>query len=219
MGGVRSGESSGSRRSIDESELKFPPGSDKAERVAMRLEAIEEYGRLVIGPASTIKYIGRLVVCFLIGALGLVTLILGADGFVALCAVAVIAIFGIWFPVLTVKRNRRNYHLELTPEAVELIQVTPDGEDTVHHATWSVVDSVTTARFGNRPEAPLYPVLNVESASGSGRRTKRRAFLSPEVYGEKFVLDQPLEVTTWELLDLVTAAHQKFKSKPEASDQ
>lgn len=204
-----------SRQSADESSLIFPAGASKGERVAIRLESIEKNGRLVIGRASSGAYTGRLIGSVALGLLGLLVLVLGADGFVALCAVVHLILFGLVSPMLIVRRHQQDYRLELTPESLELIRDGQSGEETVHHATWSVVDSVTTASFGNRPESPSFPAVNVAFASGSGRRSTRRSFLTREIQGERIVLNQPLEVGRWELVDLLTAAHERFRPKPD----
>lgn len=209
-----SDEAPGYRHSTDESSLSFPAGASKAERVAMRLDTIEKNGRLVIGRASSGAYIGRLIGSVAIGLLGLLVLVLGADGFVALCGVVLVVLFVLVFPVLIVRRHQQDYRLELTLESLELVRTGKSGEETMHHATWSVVDSVTTASFGNRPESPSFPAVNVAFASGSGRRSTRRSFLTREIQGERIVLNQPLEVGRWELVDLLTAAHERFKPKP-----
>ena len=212
-----SDETSGYRQSADESSLSFPAGSSKAERVVMRLDFIEDNGRLVIGHAPAGAHIGRLIGSVVLGLLGLLVLVLGADGFVALCGFVIVVLFGLVFPVLIVRRQQQDYRLELTPESLELVRSGQGGEETVHHATWSVVESVTTASFGNRPESPSFPSVNVAFASGSGRRAKHRAPFRREVLGEKIVLNQPLEVGRWELIDLLTAAHQRFRPKPDSA--
>ena len=174
------------RQSADESSLSFPAGA----------------------------HIGRVIGSVALGLLGLLVLLLGADGFIALCGVALVVLFGLVFPILIVKRHQQDHRHELTPEGLELVRSGQSGEETVHQATWSVVDSVTTASLGNRPEAPDFPAVNVAFASGSGRRPKHRSLFSREVLGEKIVLNQPLEIGRWELVELLTAAHERFKPRP-----
>lgn len=113
-----------------------------------------------------------------LGLLGLLVLVLGADGFVALCGVVLVVLFGLVFPILIVKRHRQDRRFEL------------------------------------RPEVPDFPAVNVAFASGPGRRPKHRSPFSREVLGEKIVLSQPLEIDRWEPVELLTAAHERFKPRP-----
>lgn len=201
----------GPRQTTDESALNFPAGTSKSEKIEKRLDLIENNGRLVIARGSSGAYIGRAIGSVAIGLLGLVVLVLGADGFVALCGVAFIVVFGLVVPIFIFKRYRQDHFLELTSDGFELVRRGQGGEETVHQATWSVVDSVTTVRPGNRPVAPSFPAINVAFASGEGRRSSRRSFLTREHLGERIVLNQPLGIGRWELVELLTAAHQRFK--------
>ena len=201
----------GPRQTTDESALNFPAGTSKSEKIEKRLDLIENNGRLVIARGSSGAHIGRAIGSVAIGLLGLVVLVLGADGFVALCGGAFILIFGLAVPVFIFKRYQQDYFLELTSAGFELVRRGQSGEETMHQATWSVVDSVTTVRSGNRPVAPSFPAINVAFASGAGRRSSRRSFLTREHLGERIVLNQPLEIGRWELVYLLTAAHQRFR--------
>lgn len=158
----------GPRQTTDESALNFPAGTSKSEKIEKRLDLIENNGRLVIARGSSGAYIGRAIGSVAIGLLGLVVLVLGADGFVALCGVAFIVVFGLVVPIFIFKRYRQDHFLELTSDGFELVRRGQGGEETVHQATWSVVDSVTTVRPGNRPVAPSFPAINVAFASGEG---------------------------------------------------
>ena len=67
-----------------------PVGATPKERNEHRLEAIERDGLLVIGRARTGSLVWRVVGSMLFGLLGLTALVLGADGFVAVCGVVMV---------------------------------------------------------------------------------------------------------------------------------
>lgn len=69
------------RQSADESSLSFPAGA----------------------------HIGRVIGSVALGLLGLLVLLLGADGFIALCGVALVVLFGLVFPILIVKRHQQDH--------------------------------------------------------------------------------------------------------------
>lgn len=190
--------------------LAFPAGATKSERIAFRLDLVEKNGLLVIGRASKGAFIGRVVGSVLVGLLGLAVLVLGADGFVGVAGFVLFVLFSVVIPIVTVKRHRQDYSLELTPEAFTVIRRVGSTQETVHRVSWWNVIHVGTVRFGNRPEAPNIPSVVVLGASGIGRRPKVRTFFSREIRGERVTLNQPLAVGRWELVGLLTEAQKRF---------
>lgn len=190
--------------------LAFPAGATKNERIAFRLDLVEKNGLLVIGRASKGSLIGRAVGSVLIGLLGLAVLVLGADGFVGVAGFVLFVLFGVLIPIITVKRYRQDYSLELTPEAFTVIRRVGSTQETVHRVSWWNVLHVGTVRFGNRSEAPDIPSVVVLGASGIGRRPVVRTFFSREIRGERVTLNQPLAIGRWELVGLLTEAQKRF---------
>lgn len=190
--------------------LDFPAGATKNERIAFRLDLVEKNGLLVIGRASKGAIIGRIVGSVLIGLLGLAVLVLGAEGFVGVAGFLLFAVFGVVIPIISVKRHRQDYSLELTPEAFTVIRRVGSTQETVHRVSWSNVIHVGTVRFGNQPEAPNIPSVVVLGASGIGRRSTVRTLFTREIRGERVTLNQPLAIGRWELVELLTEAQKRF---------
>lgn len=205
------------RESADDPSQRLPEGSSQSERVAMRLDLIEKNGLLVIGRGSGRTYIGRIVGSVALGLLGLLVLVMGADGFAGFSGFLLFILFGVVFPIFIVKRHHQDHSLELTPKDFSLTRRGRHGAETLHRASWANVTSVTTVKFGNRPESPSFPAVNVVAASGIGRRSKIRTFFTRELRGEKIVLNQPLAVGRWELVALLTDAHRRFAPKPDSA--
>ncbi|HJG80986.1 MAG TPA: hypothetical protein K8V08_11300 [Brevibacterium senegalense] len=190
-------------------------GATPKERNEHRLEAIERDGLLVIGRARTGSLVWRVVGSMLFGLLGLTALVLGADGFVAVCGVVMVICFGIILPIVNIRKHRQDHSLELTPEAFTLVRRVGRTAETVHRVSWSNVVSVGTVRFGNQPEALNIPSVVVLGASGVGRRPLVRTTFRREIRGERVTLNQPLAIGRWELVDLLTEAHRRFDPKPD----
>ena len=179
------------------------------------MEAIERDGLLVIGRARTGALVWRVVGSMLFGLLGLTALVLGADGFVAVCGVVMVICFGVILPIVNIRKHRQDHSLELTPEAFTLVRRVGRTAETVHRVSWSNVVSVGTVRFGNQPEALNIPSVVVLGASGVGRRPLVRTTFRREIRGERVTLNQPLAIGRWELVDLLTEAHRRFDPKPD----
>ncbi|GAA1552070.1 MULTISPECIES: hypothetical protein [Brevibacterium] len=150
-----------------------------------------------------------------LGLLGLLVLLLGAEGFVALAGFVLFGLFSFVFPIMIVKRHGQDHRLELTPDGFELIRCDKDSEVTVDLAKWANVSRVSTAKFGNQPESPDFPVVDVFSSAGAGNGP---SLFNRDPHGASIVLNQPLEVGRWELYELLVAAHQRFRPQNSATD-
>lgn len=193
----------------DESSLSFPPGASKSERVEIRLDIIENSGRLVIARGSRAAHIARVVLSVGLGLLGLLVLLLGAEGLIALAGFVLFGLFSVVFPIIIIRRHGQDHRLEMSPDGFELIRCDKDSQVTVDRAKWENVSRVSTAKFGNQPESPDFPVVDVFSSAGAGSGL---SVFNRNPHGARIVLNQPLEVGRWELYELLVAAHQRFRS-------
>ena len=192
-----------------------PVGATPKERNERRLRAIERDRLLVIGRAGTGSLVWRVVGSVLLGLLGLTALVMGADGFVAVCSVVMLVCCGVILPIVNIRKHRQDHSLELTQEGFALVRRVGRTAETVHRVSWSNVVSVGTVRFGNQPEALNIPSVVVLGASGVGRRPLVRTTFRREIRGERVTLNQPLAIGRWELVDLLTEAHRRFDPKPD----
>ncbi|WP_240372537.1 hypothetical protein [Brevibacterium zhoupengii] len=203
----------GPLQSVEESSLSFPAGATKAEKTRLRLEAIEHSGRLVIGRGPRGSHITRVVLSVMLGLLGLLVLVLGAEGFVALAGFVFFGVFSFVVPIVITKRYGQDHRLELTPDRFELIRIEKDVEATVEES-WANVTRVTTVSSGHQPASPQFPVVDVFSSTGA-----RSGFslFSGDPHGARIVFNQQLEVGRWELYELLDAAHQRFRPQDEGA--
>ncbi|MGC5626979.1 hypothetical protein ACPYO6_01855 [Georgenia sp. Z1344] len=198
-------------------EPTFPPGASTAERNALRLDHIATKGWLEIPRGRDRAYIVRIVGCVLLGLLGLVVLLMGAEGTVAMSALVFVVVFGVVFPVVHARRLRHNYLLELTPEDFTLFRWVDGDKQDLHRVPWRNVVLVTTVRFGKQLESPSYPSVIACPAFGIGRRPVVRTALTREIRGERVTIDQPLAIDRGELVELLRAANERFGLQTESS--
>lgn len=190
--------------------LDLPAGASKNERVRHRLDLVEKNGLLVIGRGSRTGAIVRVVGSVIISLIGLAVPVMGGEGFILVLGLLFFGFFGILGPVLTVKRHRQDYSLELTPEEFTLIRRVGGSQEFVHRVRWVDIIHVGTVSSTGRPEGMRVPSVVVVGASGGARRPTVRTFFSREIRGERVTLSQPLAVGRWELVDLLREARKRF---------
>ena len=116
--------------------LDLTSGASKSERVRHRLDLVEKNGLLVIGRGSRTGAIVRVVGSVIISLIGLAVPVMGGEGFILVLGLLFFGFFGILGPVLTVKRHRQDYSLELTPEEFTLIRRVGGSQEFVHRVRW-----------------------------------------------------------------------------------
>ncbi|SMX90536.1 hypothetical protein BSP109_02470 [Brevibacterium sp. Mu109] len=192
-------------------------GLTRSERNADRLDQVEEKGRLVIGRGPAKGVVVRIVVCVLIGLLGLVGMAVGAESMMSVVGFLLFVAMGLVVPYFVLRQHGQEYNLVLTPEDFAFVRYIRGRKETLHRATWVNVRSVGTLRVGYQLGSMSMPSVMALGASGVARRQVVRKTFTGELRGERILLYQPLAISRPELVDLLTDAKKRFGAIPDGT--